>query len=543
MSVEDNKQEALTPENEQPTFSTLFEEPVLPRGVKKRPKRLRSRTKTLILALAIAVATAILLTVVLLIPQNAVSPSSSVTSDVQPEAETHTLYDHSKDDTEEVLVKSVRIENSTGKYDLAYDKNKEYYHLTAYQDIPLSQNVEDLIEKCITLTAYNKVKGQLEASVVGLDKPSATVSIIYHDDSVTTIQVGAKTPTGDGYYVRLSGSNDIYMLDTDTVMYFHSADWWYVSTTLYSPPVKQEGDDSGTAVLKELHLTGRGYKYDMHIRRPTADDSDELSYFKYLTTKPYLRGVNDSVGDDLYGFTSLYASKAAILHPTAAQKEMYGFNNPMAVATVTLAIENVTTADDGDSKTAYYNHCKYTIRVGSKDTDGNYVVMMDGIDIIYLIEPDNIATLIERTHENTTTSLLFLKDITSVGKIEFTNEGTKHTFELTHYPTKENEDEKLAVYVEGKRMDTANFRKLYVLMMGLYRYDLPDSEPTGKPETIISLYDNDGRAFLSISCYNTTGSLCSVKTSDGELFSIKSGSLTNLITETKKFLNGEAVKS
>lgn len=556
MSLEDNKQEIEVQETDTSDEFSFLNTPSVGRGVKKK-RLFKSQTRSLLIAISVSVVAAILAGSVLLVLNDGNSSSTSsgepsndstvdspnnVTSTPEESANI-VVFDHSKDNTKDILVKSVALSNSNGKFLISYSKDKEYYQLDAYRDLPLSENVADLIESCITLKAFSKITTGLADKEVGLDAPIATAAITYHDGTVTTLQIGKETPTKSGHYMRLAGTKDVYVLDADTVIYYLSADWWYVSTTLFTAPTRQEGDETGTAILKELALTGHGYKYDMHIRRPNVNDSAELAYFKYLTTKPFLRGVTDSVGDALYGSTSLYASKAAILHPTAEQKKKLGFNDPMAIATITLAIENQKTTDDGTFDATYYNHCKYVLRVGGTDADGNYWVMIDGVDVIYMIEKSTLSTLIERTHENTTTSLLFLKDVSTISKIKMSFEGKDYIFELSHFPTRENENDKLYVYVDGKKLDTANFRKLYVLMMGLYRYGRLETAPTGTPQCILTLYDNEESEVLSIRCYSTDGAQCEVQTSDGELFTIKASSITNLIAETKKFLNGEDVVS
>lgn len=93
--------------------------------------------------------------------------------------------------------------------------------------------------------------------------------------------------------------------------------------------------------------------------------------------------MTDSVGDTMYGFTSLYAERAAFLHPTAEQRQKYGFNDPYTVAKVTLAVESTSenknsSTGETESTPIVYNNTTYTITVGCIDTDGNYVVMVDG---------------------------------------------------------------------------------------------------------------------------------------------------------------------
>ncbi len=553
MSVDDIKQDNTNSQDvskqvaDEDRFSA-FAEVNAPLPTSKK-KRLHARTRGLIAAVAVAVSLALILALLIIfVPSNIGGDvSSDPTSDSSADnAPTFVLFDKSNVNIKTAVVQSVAFNNQTGSYTIVYDADDDQYLIKGCEDLSLSQNVDNLIEMCVSLTADDKISSTGSLKDFGLDKPAASVTVTYYDGSKTTINIGNLVATKDGYYLNISGSNDVYMVVSDTANLFLAADWWYVSTTLLTAPSIREGDEEGTAIIKDLTLSGKNHDVTIKIRRPMPEDGDEFSYYKYVTTSPYLRGINDSVGDAFYAYRSLYAERAAILHPTAAQRKELGFDDPYSVIEMTMAVElqgDVDTTKNEVSSKSYYNNVKHTITVGCTDANGYYVVMVDDINAIFLVPTDSLELLAERQVTNTITSLLFLKNIEDMGQITLRDNDKTYKFELTHYPEKEEGNDKLKIRMDGKSYDTANFRNLYILMMDLERYGKIDSCPTGKADMTLELRLTDGRIYLGIDFYRQSGSLYKARTSDGEIFSITASSVNTLIMQTENYLAGKTVVS
>lgn len=550
MSIDDIKQNDTQPQDASNAAETedrfsAFSEVNAPVPTAKK-HRFSSGTRALIAAVAIAVSLALVLVMLtIFLPSNTDdNVSSNPSSDSTSEVPTFTVFDRSSESAKTAIVQSISFDNQSGKYTMAYNDKTGEYEIKGYEDMVLSQNVDDLIKQCITLNADDQITTDGTLSEFGLDKPVASATISYYDGTKTTVNIGKLVATKDGYYLNVAGSDDIYMVVTDTANYFMAANWWYVSTTLLTAPTAREDDEQGSSVIKEVTISGKNHDDAIIIRRPLPEDGEEYGYFKYVTVKPFLRGVYDGVGDAFYGFKSLYAERAAILHPTAAQRKSLGFDDPYSVIDITMAIEiQGDVADDETDVTpkSYYNNTKRTITVGCKDADGYYVVMVDGIDAIFQVSAGSLELLAERQIPNTITSLLFLKKIDYISKVNLRIDDKAYNFELTHYPEKEEANDKLKVKMDGKSYDSANFRNLYVLLMDLERYGKIDSCPTGKSDLSLRLYLNDGSEYLGVDFYRDGGSLYRARTTDGEIFSITASSVNTLLTQIDNYLNNKTV--
>ena len=148
-------------------------------------------------------------------------------------------------------------------------------------------------------------------------------------------------------------------------------------------------------------------------------------YFNYIISSPYKRGLQEQVVTSLSSLTTLSASQGMVLHPTKADLTTYGFNDPLMVAELTLSVESVLETDnssnasetDDKQTTIYYGSTDYKITIGSTTEDGDYLVMIDGINAIYLVPYASLSPIAERTYENSVSSLLFLTDITQLGRV------------------------------------------------------------------------------------------------------------------------------
>ncbi len=510
------------------------------------PKRRFSGNTRLLIAVTALVAVLAILVAVLL-PLLGGNHTGSSTATSTPE-QIYPLYDHAKDTAENKIVQSVAIQHKDDSYTVYYNTQDKAYRLKGYEDFVLADSVEqEFIAGATALNGYDLVKSVGKLADFGLEKPAATATITYHNGNTATLLLGNATPDAAGYYAKLQDSDTVYMVDSSTASLFLQKKGELVNTTILAAPTVKEDDENGGAVLKEFTLKGGPANQTLTIRQSEKSDGTEFSYANFVLIKPYFRKVTDTVSDTLDSFTSIIASDAAVLHPTAADKTAYGFNKPYATLDITLAVQSLVESEEASSSTEespevyYYNSIESTVTVGNKDANGNYYVMITGHNAIYRVMASMLSPLVECTYENTIDSLLFLKDIKEIGKFEVMANGKTHTLTITHDETKEERDDQLTVLYNGKKLSTADFRVLYSLTMGLQRYDQSAHSVNGTPKHRIALYLNNGSAYLSLDFFEKSASLYTVRTSEGELFTIKASSINNWLTQFDNFIAGKKV--
>lgn len=533
-----NDDQKRTEENKD--LYSVFDNPVHSEDKAPKKRRINSRTRTLIIALIMVAVLAGVLLLIPLLPEEPADSSSTDSSD----ATTYTLLEKGKNAPKnEIVVRDIAIDSQRGDYRIQYDKEQDLYLLVGYEDLELDpSSVETLTDCATTFSAQDKLSAPGDLKDYGLDKPAASATIVYYDDSTATIKIGDLTPDESGFYVTVD-DKDIYIANESMVSPFLLSNAEYVEATLLTTPTIKKDDEDGNAVLKELELTGSVYEKPLTIRRISPSDTKEFTYFTYVITSPYYRGVSETAAAELGKFTTLEAAQAVILHPTQKQLNEFGFDKPGVVANITVAVETTGEAknEDADPPTIYYNSTTITVTIGSTDENGHYFVMVDGTDAIFYVASNQFSAVAERRYENTVSDQLFLKDITTLSAAKLTYEGKTYHYQFTHHEEKDEKDEKLIVMVDGKTYPTADFRLLYQLAMSIERYGETDDQPTGEPTLSMNLYLENGESFLQVDFFPISGSLHTARTSEGELFTVKSSEVHDFIKQATNYLNGEQV--
>lgn len=524
-----------------------------------KPRRIRRRTLNLILTSVGTVLIAIILLVVMLLDKQAPTTGDGGTTSPDATVETPkiTLLNKAGDkETKGTPMKQIDIENKDGNYTIRYDETTKLYHIVGYEDIFL--NTEMLLTlrtHAETIEAIEQIEDVSNLAAFGLDKPQATATITYTDDSTARLFLGNTTPSETGYYGQLEGTEGVYIFESDAVSLFRFRSTAFVHTALSAPPSVKSDDKNGKALLKEVTFSGTAHPIPLVMRRSYYNDSEELTYFSYIISAPYLRCTTDAVSNALSQVQAIIAEQALILHPTAAEKEKMGFNKPLIDLKFTMAVEteeenqgnpNTPTTespavDKNDTPKIYYNSIDYHITIGSLDENGNYIAMVEGTDVIFLVSKEAYGFFFDRTYQNSVNEFLFFKSIEDLSRVSIQLNNASCSFDLAHYPEKEEPDDKMKVTMDNKVYSTEDFRELYQLLMGLKRYGVPEKEPTSEVPLEIALYDSEGKLYLGAKYYNTSGSLCTVETSEGELFTTRWSDVAFFIQQVDNYLNGRDV--
>lgn len=517
------------------------------------------RVRTIIIVLIAVVLLAGGLTAVLLLTEPA-DGGESGSSDTS--TNTISLLDKTTDsdgNTLEKPVTKVEVETPDETFTIA-DNADGILSVEDYADLPVnSTNIESLTGALASISANRKLESPESPSEYGFDDPLVRVTATYEDGSTYSFEIGAMSEVSDEAYFRQADSGDIYMVTAAFAETVSQKSTAYIGTTLVSAPSVDEDDEEGKPVLRSITLSGSVRDGEtLTVRRTNSEDSDTLSMYTYVVEKPFLRGANDTNAREAFDTAySLVADEAAFAHPTDKQKQECGLDDPYSVAQMTLAVET-TQAEEGtttttaaasssesgeEAVTRYYNVQQYTVTVGkeSPDGDGRYYVMVDGLDVIYLVSESSMPWL-DVTYNDVATTMLFLQDITSIESISITENGKETLFSLTHDPEATDSDDMLTVKVDGEQKDTANFRNLYQVLMGVERIGDADETPTGEPDMIIQINPIDSQdQAITARLYRTSGSRYTCVMQDGDRYAVSAGSVETVSKQLANYLAGQEV--
>ena len=417
--------------------------------------------------------------------------------------------------------------------------------VTVYNDLPVdSTAITAMCDNLAYLTALSKPPVNEDDAAYGFDAPTATVNVTYHDGSVDTILFGNASKGSDGYYCRREGDQTLYIVESTIAESFMGRGVDLIGKTLIAPPAVNADDTEGAASLFRLWLTGTCREEPIAIVTDTDGTYPALTYMStFYIQSPYLRSIDSDLFSTMSGtMTSLVASGVETAHPSAEELEAYGLADPYSVAAFTLAVTATASGDNGGTVTSHYNDREHMVMLGEKNEDGQYYALVDGLDIVYLLSPESVPWA-ELSYVDLVSKLLFMKDITTVDTITITDAGAATTFDLTHYPNKENRDEQMVVKAGGKTYGTADFRTLYALMMSIHKVDDKEAGATASGEPVLEweLTFNDGTTPLTITLYEMTASRYLCVADDGEESAVSISDAENFLRQYRNYLNGDPV--
>ena len=511
------------------------------------------RMRTLLIALAAVLVLGGGLAAVLLFTEKPEDNDDSSQADTSI-----SLIDKTKDKNGKTLEKPVaKVAITTTGETFTLEKDADgILAVPAYAGLPVhTDQVETLTKALASISATRRLDHPQAPAEYGFDKPQAKVAVTYADGSLYAFELGMMSQVSDEAYFRVTDSDDVYMVDksfAETVLQKSTA---YIGTSLISAPIVKEGDENGKAVLRDITLTGSvRNNQELAVRRTNSEDSDTMALYAYMVEKPFYRGANDENAKAAFESAySLTADTAVVAHPTAKQKTEYGFDKPYSVAHLHVAVETTeskttgtttaasATGSEEDAKTKYYNVQEHTVTVGKKADGDQYYVMVDDLDVIYLVSAGSIPW-VDVTYNGVASTMLFLQDITAIHSIAVTEKGNTITFSLSHDAEATSSDDMLTVRVGGKQTDTANFRQLYQVLMSVKRIDDAEKKPTGTPDMVIQLNPIDNRdATITAQFYKTSGSRYTCVMQDGDVYAVSAGTVEAVSKQMANYLNGKDV--
>ena len=252
-------------------------------------------------------------------------PVKKVTVKISPDEE-------KKDEDGNVLVVARKGE----EFEISPNEEEEMV-VQLYKDLPVNTYlVESLTDSLAAISATKKVADKAENPAdYGLDTPAVTATVVYHDDTEVTVELGNETPLKEGFYFRISGDETVYLVSTSFGNTLLKESLSYIGNILYSKPSVNADDSNGSAILRDMELSGRVRGENKFAFRATtnADTAEYTAYADYIMTFPYARSTNaQTVSDLASAAASLSATKAVLAYPTAEDLAAYGLDDPYSPA-------------------------------------------------------------------------------------------------------------------------------------------------------------------------------------------------------------------
>ena len=475
------------------------------------------RTRSLLISAIALIVLCALLTVVLLIPSPEGTGDSTTTTANTPDTTIAFKPTTSSGATKptgttanKTPIHSVTV--TTPEETFTVEPNeKGYLRVKGYEDLEDFANTayySYLIEELSDITALRLVNSAPEHPAdFGFDPEkgcsTAAVDVVYTDASTFSFEIGDEAPSGEGYYFRESSSSAVYLVDIPFVDTVSQPSTGYLSMVPIAAPTTTQTNAGDTAVVRDVLLSGtvrpEPISFQVSQQAPNKDENAQIMTGYYLS-KPFYRNLRS--GTQLLSVTTysgLVANRIAKIRPTETDFATYGLDNPYSQCTVNLSIQKTTVNKDENGKEttslSFYNTFEYTIKLGNTVKDHEecrYAVVYHEDELVPMVYEVVVSSLkwAEVQYDDLADPLLFFNYIDEVDTFSITLDNKTTAFKLTHYPDKEEQDERLKVVANGNRYSTKAFRDLYQQLMGILRVTSTEDKPTGAPVLTLDIKTN-----------------------------------------------------
>ena len=341
------------------------------------------------------------------------------------------------------------------------------------------------------LFATKKIGTVSNPSDFGLSTPQASVAVTFRDGSANGYEIGNASPEDStAYYVRGKGENDVYVASVP-LSYLQDKTGFLSRRVLDFTGLKTDA----AAPFRKLVLSGAALAQPITLQQGDGT--------LYLMTEPRMAEADTEAVSSLTGLlSSLTAGGVEALHPDTAALREFGLENPANVVRMTTT--------DG---------VEYVLKAGA-EKDGNRMVMLDGVDIVYRVMDDSLTPWTSLSGPfDVQSKVLLTRGVESVKALSITLEGDMaYRWDVARTEDEEKSTEDTAYYnyavtdAGGNAADYTAFTNLYQTLLGeTILEDAGEAQPEGAaafhaqveyydgaPNSTLAFYPNGGRGYLVV---------------------------------------------
>ncbi len=350
-----------------------------------------------------------------------------------------------------------------------------HYTMQGFEDLELSKDrTDDLAYQCSYVTALMLVdKSGSKYKDYGLDKPTATVTVVFSDNSQEILYVGDEAPDNNGRYFRRDGNANVYLMQSETVTSFLTEKLQMLDSTLTAEFDDEEEDE---CQITTVNISGTGYDKPVKITK----EMNVASVSNYNMTSPFKEACGQNVvegfGEDMYGMSG---SEVAAANVTDKDIKKYGLDKPYMNISVTAS-----------------DNSKINLLVSKAEKDGSCYVMTKGGKIICKMTQSDVKNWYGIQSVNFLASNFVFPNIDNMNKAAITVAGETYDYEIKH-DTQDNEllEEftMTTILLDGKEINYVNFSTFINNVSGLERtgVELKDLDGFEEVFRIVMSYSAD----------------------------------------------------
>lgn len=454
-------------------------------------------------------------------------PKDDVDDDSVTESSTISVLNYQRDD-----ILTYKITNDNGEF--VVRNGVQGFTIDEYNGFRQNSTTLAAAGKCVTsLTAQALVEenaSNLDKYGLSEESPKARCDVTLKNGTEYSVYYGINSPDGSTRYFRLADSNDVY-----TVLLNSSGYFYYREEDFLSLSVTDELTNNNTApTIDYLTITRKDLDYDVKFEDDSknyAIDEVSMASAQVMISPVYAYLDITNSNAIIYGLWGLTATSVVKVHPTEADFEKYGLDDPYCTVDLDAELQ------------------KYYLRIGDVasyelDQDGTpttvpaeYYCYYEGIDIIYTFSTSEVPWTtfmpIDILSTMMTSNYIYKLDYIDVNY--YGDDAVRYYFDITG----DVEETTVEGTVDGEKFNPDDFKILYQFFLQCPIDDLCLEDPT-EDDPLIATIDfrrDDGGGDL-LEFYDTGANRVTVKLNGTTSFSQPKGYLSVLRQNIEAFKGG-----
>lgn len=398
------------------------------------------------------------------------------------------------------------------------EEDKAVYTIEGYEDIPLDTGyISTLVNNASELSADQLIEEHAEdLSKYGLSEPISQVVMTYADGTEFQFSIGSVSPM-DSTKTYCAVGDSVYLIKTSLMTNYQKNIHFFLSKVMLEEPA-----DADYPIVESVRIERQDLDYDLYMEYAydvVEDDSVGGTAATHVLREPLVAYLNVEKSSDVTnGIFGLTAAEMVTIHPTEADLENAGIDNPFCTVT--------TVCDDGNTYILKLGNT-YTMESGSTA----YYACLEGVDILYGVAETRAVWATVQPGDITSANI-FGTYVWDIANLEVTAGAERLNF------VGEGEDAKTySVTKNGETCDTERFRLFYKFLLNIYGEELAlgNDMPTSAPDAEVHLTTQDGKEDYTISFYKNGGLNAMIAVNGTPTYKIRSSCIDTLLHNIEIF--------
>ena len=426
--------------------------------------------------------------------------------------------------------KGITVTNEYGSFNYYTKTEKDEegtetvnWYLKGYSsDVVSSSTLQSKAQGVLELSAQRLITEMSEKDC-GLDSPTATTVVNTTYGKKTKLLLGSQSFDETGYYLKIDGSDKIYLVESDIADSFSFTlnSLARLDTTktfeLDDDMLEDYASEDGSLLgFDEFIVTGKNYQEPLVIVYEPERAAGTNSYLVRSASNRIAE--NNTMSELITVFSNgLTPDGAYALDVKTESLKKFGFDNPDFQVTMRIKKKSLT----------------YKF---AKQDDGNYAVWCDGEKLIKMVLAEQIG-FVEYKKEDFYSTWVCLNNIADVKKLTINTAEKNYSFGIKQIPNEETGGVDYEVTYNGNKINTEKFQEFYTQLLSTYCSDFKPGNTTGKSEYsfVFEFIDKIGGENRT-DFYNHSDTRYSYKTNGVPLGKVNKSDITKLISSLEELV-------